>query len=82
MDTFFFEITKSRIEKMVSSKKMRNDKLNTEQFFIYHFYDSMFFIDWTILLRNLARSSSCSIQLFNSENWGKINERTSQYTVG
>ena len=28
---------------MVSSKKMRNDKLNTKQFFIYHFYESMFF---------------------------------------
>ena len=28
---------------MVSSKKMRNDKLNTKQFFNYHFYDFMFF---------------------------------------
>ena len=30
---------------MVSSKQMRNDKLNTKQFFIYHFYDFMFFTD-------------------------------------
>ena len=30
---------------MVSSKKMRNDKLNTKQFFIYHVYDFMFFTD-------------------------------------
>ena len=30
---------------MVSPKKMRNDKLITKQFFIYHFYDFMFFTD-------------------------------------
>ena len=30
---------------MVFSKKMRNDKLNMKQFFIYHFYDFMFFTD-------------------------------------
>ena len=30
---------------MVPSKKMRNDKLNTRQFFIYRFYDFMFFTD-------------------------------------
>ena len=28
---------------MVFSKKMRHDKLNIKQFFIYHFYDFMFF---------------------------------------
>ena len=27
---------------MVPSKKMRKDKLNTKQFFIYHFYDYVF----------------------------------------
>ena len=30
---------------MVSSKKMRNDKLNTKQLFIYQFYDFMYFTD-------------------------------------
>ena len=30
---------------MVSSKKMRNNKLNAKQFFIQHFYDFMFFTD-------------------------------------
>ena len=30
---------------MISLKKIRNDKLNTKQFFIYHFYDFMFFTD-------------------------------------
>ena len=30
---------------MVLPKNMRNDKLNTKQFFIYHFYDFMFFTD-------------------------------------
>ena len=30
---------------MVSPKKLRYDKLNTKQFFIYHFYDFMFFTD-------------------------------------
>ena len=30
---------------MVFPKKMRNDKLNTKQFFIYNFYDFMFFAD-------------------------------------
>ena len=30
---------------MDSPKKMRNDKLNTKQFFIYHFYDFMLFTD-------------------------------------
>ena len=30
---------------MVTPKKMRNDKVNTKQFFIYHFYDFMFFTD-------------------------------------
>ena len=30
---------------MVSPKKMRDDKLNTKQKFIYHFYDLMFFTD-------------------------------------
>ena len=27
---------------MISSKKMRNDKLNIKLFFIYHFYDYIF----------------------------------------
>ena len=30
---------------MITSKKMRNDNLNTKQCFIYHFYDFMFFTD-------------------------------------
>ena len=30
---------------MVCPIKMRNDKLNIKQFFIYHFYDFMFFTD-------------------------------------
>ena len=30
---------------MVSPEQMRNDKLNTKQFFIYHFYGFMFFTD-------------------------------------
>ena len=50
---------------MVAKKKMRNDKLNTKQFFIYHFYDFMFLSDWTILLRDLARSGGFSIRVFN-----------------
>ena len=45
MDTlFFFEKTKSRIENGFA-KKMRNDKLNIKNKFIYHFYDLMFFTD-------------------------------------
>ena len=30
---------------MVPPKKIRNDKLNTKQFFVYHFYDFIFFSD-------------------------------------
>ena len=30
---------------MFVSKKMRNNELNTKQFFIYHFYNFMFFTD-------------------------------------
>ena len=30
---------------MFTLKKMRKDKLKTKQFFIYHFYDLMFFTD-------------------------------------
>ena len=30
---------------MVASKKMRNEKLTTKQFLIYHFYDFMLFTD-------------------------------------
>ena len=40
---------------MVTPKKMRNDKLNAKQFFIYYFYDFMFFTDLdNILTRSRA----------------------------
>ena len=57
---------------MVPSKKMCNDKLNTKQFFIYHFYDFIFFTYWTILLRDLERSGGYSIRVFNC--WGAPSE--------
>ena len=65
---------------MVSPKKMRNDKLKTKQFFIYHFYDFIFFTDLAnILLRDLARSGGYSIRLFSYID--KFPEKISKITI-
>ena len=51
---------------MVFPKKMRNDKLNTKQFFICHFYDLMFFTDLdNTFTRSRAPSGGYSIRFFN-----------------
>ena len=45
---------------MVFPNKMRNDKLNTKQFCMYHFYDFMFFTD----LDNTFTRSRALVWLF------------------
>ena len=45
---------------------MRNDKLNTEQFFTYHFYDFMFSTDLDNTFTRSRALGGYSIGLFNS----------------
>ena len=40
---------------MVFLKEMRNNKLNTKQFFIYHFYDFMFFFNFNVKMHSKFR---------------------------
>ena len=66
MDTlFFFEKTKSRIEKLFPQKICATRSSRQNNFLFTTFTTLCFSPIWTILLRDLARSGSYSIRLFN-----------------